>query len=140
MQHRPVVVGLGPAGLFAAYLLARCGYRPIVLERGEPLEQRDRTVQRFWQRQIFDPSSNIQFGEGGAGAYSDGKLTTRINDALCDEVLHILMQHGAPTEIGRLAKPHIGTDILKQVVRNMRMQMLQWGADVHFRTTLTGIT
>ena len=113
MQHRPVVVGLGPAGLFAAYLLARCGYRPIVLERGESIEQRDQSVQRFWQQNIFNPTSNIQFGEGGAGAYSDGKLTTRIHDALCDEVLYILVQHGAPAEIGRLAKPHIGTDILK---------------------------
>ena len=139
MQHRPVVVGLGPAGLFAAYLLARCGYRPIVLERGESIEQRDQSVRRFWQQNIFNPTSNIQFGEGGAGAYSDGKLTTRIHDALCDEVLYILMLHGAPAEIGRLAKPHIGTDILKHVVRNMRIQMLQWGADVHFRTPLTGI-
>ena len=139
MEHRPVVVGLGPAGLFAAYLLARYGYRPIVLERGEAIEQRDQDVDAFWKQGIFRSESNIQFGEGGAGAYSDGKLTTRINDPLCDEVLHILMEHGAPEEIGRLAKPHIGTDILKQVVRNMREQIIAWGGEVHFRTAMTGI-
>lgn len=139
MEHRPVVVGLGPAGLFAAYLLARYGYRPIVLERGEAIDQRDRAVDAFWKHGSFNPDSNIQFGEGGAGAYSDGKLTTRINDPLCDEVLHILMEHGAPHEIGRLAKPHIGTDILKQVVRNMREQIVHWGGEVHFKTALTGI-
>lgn len=139
MEHRPVVVGLGPAGLFAAYLLARYGYHPIVLERGEAIDQRDRAVDAFWKHGSFNPDSNIQFGEGGAGAYSDGKLTTRINDPLCDEVLHILMEHGAPHEIGRLAKPHIGTDILKQVVRNMREQIVHWGGEVHFKTALTGI-
>ncbi|MFR4972499.1 MAG: hypothetical protein ACLUB2_03400 [Butyricicoccus pullicaecorum] len=98
--------------MFVVYR-ARYGYRPIVLERGEAIEQRDQDVDAFWKQGIFRSKSNIQFGEGGAGAYSDGKLTTRINDPLCDEVLHILMEHGAPEEIGRLAKPHIGTDILK---------------------------
>lgn len=139
MTHRPVVVGLGPAGLFAAYVLARYGYRPIVLERGDAIAQRDGAVQSFWQGGTFDPDSNIQFGEGGAGAYSDGKLTTRIHDPLCDEVLRILIAHGAPEEIGRLAKPHIGTDILKDVVRRMREQIIAWGGEVHFRTQLTGL-
>ncbi len=139
MTHRPVVVGLGPAGLFAAYLLAQYGYRPIILERGDAIDRRDQAVDAFWNRGVFDPDSNIQFGEGGAGAYSDGKLTTRINDPLCDEVLRILIAHGAPAEIARLAKPHIGTDILKDVVRKMREQIVDWGGEVHFRTPLTGI-
>lgn len=139
MTHRPVVVGFGPAGLFAAYLLAKHGYRPIVLERGQAIEQRNQAVHSFWTQKKFCGNSNIQFGEGGAGTYSDGKLTTRINDPLCDEVLHTLIQHGAPEEIARLAKPHIGTDILKKVVQNMRKQILDWGGEVHFETALTGI-
>ena len=140
LPHRPVVVGFGPAGLFAAYLLAQYGYHPIVLERGDAINARDRAVDRFWKQGIFDVNSNIQFGEGGAGAYSDGKLTTRINDPLCDEVLRVLIAYGAPEEIGRLAKPHIGTDILKHVVRRMRKQIIAWGGEVHFRTPLTGLT
>ncbi len=139
MTHRPIVVGMGPAGLFAAYILAQYGYRPIVLERGDAIEQRDRAVKGFWEQGQFDAESNIQFGEGGAGAYSDGKLTTRINDPLCDEILRIFTQHGAPEEIRRLAKPHIGTDILKDVVRRMREQILAWGGEVRFRTPVTGI-
>lgn len=139
LLHRPVVVGFGPAGLFAAYLLAQYGYRPIVLERGDTIDQRDQAVKQFWTHGILNAESNIQFGEGGAGAYSDGKLTTRIHDPLCDEVLHTFIRHGAPEEIGRLAKPHIGTDILKNVVRSMREQIIAWGGEVHFNTALTGI-
>lgn len=139
MQYRPVVVGLGPAGLFAAYLLAKYGYEPIVLERGDCLSKRDISVNAFWKNRHFDSNSNIQFGEGGAGAYSDGKLTTRIHDPLCDEVLRILVSHGAPDDILRLAKPHIGTDILKTVVQHMREQIVHWGGKVYFRTQVTGI-
>lgn len=139
LVHRPVVVGLGPAGLFAAYLLAQYGYRPIVLERGDTIDRRDHAVAQFWTQGVLNAQSNIQFGEGGAGAYSDGKLTTRIHDPLCDEVLRTFIRHGAPEEIGRLAKPHIGTDILKNVVRNMREQIIAWGGEVNFRTALTGI-
>lgn len=127
LVHRPVVVGMGPAGLFAGYLLAKYGYQPMVLERGDAMEQRDAAVRAFWEQGQFDGESNIQFGEGGAGAYSDGKLTTRINDPLCDEILRIFTAHGAPEEIRRLAKPHIGTDILKDVVRKMREQIIEWG-------------
>lgn len=139
LTHRPVVVGMGPAGLFAAYILAKYGYCPLVLERGDAMEQRDRAVHAFWEQGQFDCESNIQFGEGGAGAYSDGKLTTRINDPLCDEILRIFTIHGAPEEIRRLAKPHIGTDILKDVVRRMRQQITEWGGEVHFRAPVTGI-
>lgn len=139
LPHPPVVVGLGPAGLFCAYLLALHGYRPVVLERGGSLDERDSAVERFWSSGVLDPECNIQFGEGGAGAYSDGKLTTRINDPLCDTVLQILHDNGAPEEILTLAKPHIGTDLLKGVVRTMRGAIAQNGGSVHFHAPLTGL-
>ena len=139
LSHRPVVIGLGPAGLFAAHLLAKNGYRPIVLERGDCVEDRDRAVEEFWRGGAFSERSNIQFGEGGAGAYSDGKLMTRIHDPLSEVVLHTLVAHGAPADILTKAKPHIGTDILKDVVRSMREDIIRLGGEVHFRTALTGI-
>lgn len=139
LEHRPIVVGLGPAGLFAAYMLAKNGYSPVVLERGQAIEERDRAVELFSNGGAFDPSSNIQFGEGGAGAYSDGKLTSRINDPMCELVLHTLVQYGAPQEILFQAKPHIGTDILKQVVRAMRADIIRMGGEVRFGCTLTGV-
>ncbi|MCI9626978.1 MAG: NAD(P)-binding protein [Clostridia bacterium] len=139
LPSRPVVVGTGPAGLFCAYLLAQQGYRPIVLERGEPVEQRSRSVQSFWESGKLNPRSNVQFGEGGAGTFSDGKLTTRIHDPLCRDVLDTFRRHGAPEEILYEAKPHIGTDILKTVVKNMRNAILSWGGEVHFEHQLTDI-
>ncbi len=139
LVHRPVVVGLGPAGLFAAHTLARFGYKPLVLERGDEIARRDAAVEKFWSGGALDPDSNIQFGEGGAGAYSDGKLTTRINDPLCDEILRVLVHFGAPREIVRLAKPHIGTDVLKKVVRAMREDIISRGGEVRFRTAVTGL-
>ncbi|MBP3312097.1 MAG: hypothetical protein J6L72_07690 [Butyricicoccus sp.] len=139
LAHRPVVVGLGPAGLFAAHTLARFGYQPLVLERGDAMDARDAAVERFWNGGALDLDSNIQFGEGGAGAYSDGKLTTRINDPLCDEILRVLVQFGAPREIARMAKPHIGTDVLKGVVRAMREDTLAHDGEVRFRTPVTGL-
>ena len=140
LSHPPVVVGFGPAGLFAAFLLARYGYQPLVLERGDAIALRDQAVNKFWAGGALDLHSNIQFGEGGAGAYSDGKLTTRINDPLCDEVLRILAQFGAPPEILRMAKPHIGTDILKTVVCAMREAIIAYGGTVRFRTPVTGLS
>ncbi len=139
LAHRPVIVGLGPAGLFAAYTLAKCGYAPIVLERGDPLEKRDKSVEKFHKEGILDTESNIQFGEGGAGAYSDGKLTTRIGDPLCRSVLVTLAKHGAPEDILYKAKPHVGTDILKTVVHSMRKSIEENGGEVRFSTLLTGI-
>lgn len=140
LEHRPVVVGFGPAGLFAAYTLAGNGYAPIVLERGGDLDARDRAVKNFWAGGALDTECNIQFGEGGAGAYSDGKLTTRIGDPLCDTVLQTLHLCGAPAEILRQAKPHIGTDILKKVVREMRRSIIAAGGEVRFGARLTGVT
>lgn len=139
LSHRPVVVGFGPAGLFAAYVLASYGYRPLVFERGGQLDDRHDAVARFWAGGALDENCNIQFGEGGAGTYSDGKLTTRISDPLCDEVLRSLVRFGAPEEILRQAKPHIGTDILKLVVRAMREEIIRLGGEIFFRCALTGI-
>ena len=139
LAHRPVVVGLGPAGLFAAYTLAKHGYAPLVLERGGDLDARDSAVESFWNGGALDPDCNIQFGEGGAGAYSDGKLTTRIGDPLCDAVLETLAAHGAPDDIVKKAKPHVGTDILKNVVREMRRAIEKSGGEVRFGTALTGV-
>lgn len=139
MQHRPVIAGLGPAGLFAAYTLAQHGYAPIVLERGADMDRRDKAVDAFWKTSQLSPRTNIQFGEGGAGAYSDGKLTTRIGDARCEQVLQTFIAHGAPNEISMHAKPHIGTDLLKGVVKRMREQIVQWGGSVQFDTRLTAV-
>ena len=130
--HRPVVVGLGPAGLFAALMLAREGYRPLVLERGAPVDERVAAVEGYWKGGILDPENNVQFGEGGAGTFSDGKLTTRIHDPLCAEVLRILAAHGAPPDILVKAKPHVGTDLLRGVVKSIREEILRLGGEVRF--------
>lgn len=132
----PVIVGTGPAGLFCGYMLAKAGYRPILLERGKEVHKRLADVERFWQEGILDPSSNVQFGEGGAGTFSDGKLTTTVKDP-CGrqrEVLRIFVEAGAPEEILYDAKPHIGTDILVKVVENLRKQILAWGGEIRFET------
>ena len=113
LAHPPVVCGLGPAGLFAALLLAKKGYRPIVLERGPALEQRVLAVEHFEQTGELDKNANLQFGEGGAGTFSDGKLTTRVGDPLCAFVTQALLDHGAPADIAWRQKPHVGTDLLR---------------------------
>ena len=122
---RPIVVGAGPAGLFAALVLARCGARPILLERGRPVEHRQADVERFWSGGPLDPGSNVQFGEGGAGTFSDGKLTTRAGDPLCGFVTEAFLAHGAPADIAWRQKPHVGTDLLRGVIRNIRAEIFR---------------
>lgn len=138
---RPVVVGMGPAGLFCAYFLAREGYKPILLERGKDVDARNTDVESFWQGGALNPESNVQFGEGGAGTFSDGKLNTLVKDKYGrnGEVLRILQAFGAPAEILYESKPHIGTDILKDVVKNMRMEIIRLGGEVRFESQVTDI-
>lgn len=136
---RIVVAGLGPAGLFAAWTLARYGYRPLVIERGRPVEERAVDVERFWSGGVLLPESNAMFGEGGAGTFSDGKLTSRSKDARANAVLRVLAAHGAPAEIEYLARPHIGTDRLRAVVGSLRREIETLGGEVRFSTRLCGI-
>lgn len=138
MAARPVVVGMGPCGLFAALLLAKEGYRPILLERGDNVADRVRTVDAFYAGGDLDENSNIQFGAGGAGTFSDGKLVTRISDSRCAYVLETFAALGAPEEILLLAKPHIGTDILRTVVANAAAQIEALGGEIRYRTKFTG--
>lgn len=139
LPHRPVVVGMGPAGLFAGLELAKAGLKPLVIERGRPVDQRERDVENFWRTGRLDPLSNVQFGEGGAGAFSDGKLNSGIKDPRCRRVLETLHAAGAPEEILWEAKPHIGTDELKAAVRGLREEILRLGGEVRFETVLTGL-
>ena len=138
---RPVIVGTGPAGLFCGYMLAKAGYRPLLLERGREVHKRREDVERFWREGVLDPGSNVQFGEGGAGTFSDGKLTTSVKDpkGRMREVLRILVEAGAPEEILYEAKPHIGTDILIHVVENLRRQIIEWGGEVRFASQVTSL-
>ena len=139
MEKRPVVAGFGPAGMFAALLLAQMGLRPIVLERGGDVDSRKAAVERFWQEGILDTENNVQFGEGGAGTFSDGKLTTRIKDPRCRKVLEELAAAGAPKEILYETKAHIGTDLLRDVVKNIRKEIQRLGGEVRFFSKVTGL-
>lgn len=135
----PLVVGMGPAGLFAALVLAQSGAKPIVIERGRDVDSRTRDVKLFWENGILDTTSNVQFGEGGAGAFSDGKLNTGTKDNRQRKVLEEFVKHGAPEEILYNAKPHIGTDKLKPAVKSMRQSIISAGGKVMFETKLIDI-
>ena len=141
MEKRPVVVGAGPAGLFCALMLAEHGYRPILLERGRSVEERSRDIEKYWETGVLVPSSNIQFGEGGAGTFSDGKLNTQINDKTgrSAEVLRIFVETGAPSDILYEGKPHIGTDKLRIVIPAIRKRIIAAGGDVRFEAQVTDL-
>jgi len=134
-----VIVGTGPAGLFAALCLAEAGVRCVILERGQPIERRVKDVEHFWNCGVLDTTSNVQFGEGGAGTFSDGKLTTGISDKRTMFVLERLVRFGAPDDILYLSKPHIGTDKLRAVVRAVREKLIDLGCDVRFGHRLSDI-
>ncbi len=136
-DERPVVVGFGPAGMFAALVLAKAGLRPIVLERGEPAPQRQEKVEAFWNGGALDPESNVQFGEGGAGTFSDGKLNTGTKNVRSRWVLEQLVHFGASEEILYDAKPHVGTDVLFMLVQNLRNRIIKLGAEVRFGAKMT---
>lgn len=139
INNRPIVVGMGPAGMFCALLLAEHGYNPIIIDRGDNVQDRVNTMERFASHGMLDTESNVQFGAGGAGTFSDGKLTTRINDSKCSYILRRFVEFGAPSEILTKAKPHIGTDILRNVVNNILSRIEELGGTVIYRCRMDEI-
>ncbi|MFR6437571.1 MAG: NAD(P)-binding protein, partial [Peptoniphilaceae bacterium] len=137
--ERPVVVGAGPAGLFCAWVLAKRGMAPILLERGDAVEDRVKKVEAFWETGELDPESNVQFGEGGAGTFSDGKLTSRSKDPRGRTVLELFSRLAEDESILYKKKPHVGTDALRKVLVLLRKELVDMGAEIHFRTALKSL-
>jgi uncharacterized FAD-dependent dehydrogenase len=139
-KERPIIIGFGPAGMFAALELLEYGLQPLIFERGKKIEERTIDVQRFIRERVLNPESNIQFGEGGAGSYSDGKLFSRMkNSEYVSKVLDTFIKFGAPEEIGYVSKPHIGTDVLCRIVKNVRNYILERGGEIHYNSKMTDI-
>ncbi len=141
LNNRPIVIGSGPCGLLCSYMLAEAGYKPLILERGEKVEDRVKTIDEFFETNKLNVNSNIQFGEGGAGTFSDGKLNTLVKDKLNrgKRVFEIFIENGAPNEIMYLAKPHIGTDILRKIIVNMRNKIISMGGEFRYNSCVTDI-
>ncbi|NLZ81738.1 MAG: NAD(P)-binding protein [Clostridiales bacterium] len=139
LNHRPIIIGAGPAGLYCGLILAENGYKPILLERGEDVDSRAKSVEDFWTNNKLDINSNVQFGEGGAGTFSDGKLNTLVKDNFgrSKKVLEVFVEAGAPSEILYINKPHIGTDLLREVVKNIRKKIISLGGEVRFNSQVT---
>jgi hypothetical protein len=138
IRERPVIIGFGPAGMFAALELIDHGIKPLIFERGKKIEERSIDVQRFIKERALDPESNIQFGEGGAGSYSDGKLFSKVkNSQYANKVLDTFIKFGAPEEIGYVSKPHLGTDVLCRIVKNIRSYILERGGEIHYSSKMT---
>ena len=138
MRERPVIIGFGPAGMFAALELIDHGLKPLIFERGKKIEERSADVQRFIKERKLEPESNIQFGEGGAGSYSDGKLFSRMkNTQYVNKMLDTFIKFGAPAEIGYISKPHLGTDVLCRIVKNIRNYILEAGGEIHYNSKMT---
>ena len=142
LNTRPVIIGTGPAGLFCAYLLAENGYHPLILERGGTVEDRVKAINQFWKNGVLDKDCNVQFGEGGAGTFSDGKLNTLIKDKANrgKKVFEIFVENGASEEIMYVHKPHIGTDLLRKVIVNIRNKIISMGGEFRFNTCLTDLS
>ena len=136
LKNRPVIIGSGPAGLVLGYMLSLYGYKPIIIERGEDIPKRVQKVETFWNKGILDINSNVQFGLGGAGTFSDGKLNTLVKDKnyRCKKVFEILVENGAPKEIMYENHPHIGTDVLRTVVTNMKNKIIEYGGEFRFNS------
>lgn len=141
LTHRPVIIGAGPAGLFCAYRLALCGYAPLLLEQGASIEERAGKVDTFWKTGVLDPMTNVQFGEGGAGTFSDGKLNTMVKETSgrISYMLETFVHFGAPEEITYINKPHIGTDCLREVITNLRKEIVRLGGEVRFHAKVTDL-